>query len=58
MDPSFAAAHRGLGEVYEQQQRPRDAAQAYVTYVKAAPDAADRAIVMGGSDAHHPIARR
>jgi beta-barrel assembly-enhancing protease len=44
--PSFAAAHRGLGEVYEQQNRTRDAAAAYMSYVKAAPTAADRPIVM------------
>jgi predicted Zn-dependent protease len=46
LDPSFVAAYRGLGEVYEQQNRTRDAAQAYVTYVKAAPAAPDRQIVM------------
>jgi beta-barrel assembly-enhancing protease len=46
-DPSFAAGHRGLGEVYEQQQRDREAAQEYVTYVRSAPDAADRPIVVG-----------
>jgi predicted Zn-dependent protease len=44
--PSFAAAHRGLGEVYEQQDRTRDAAAAYMSYVKTAPTAADRPIVM------------
>jgi predicted Zn-dependent protease len=46
MDPTFAAAHRGLGEVYEQQQRNRDAAEAYLNYVKQAPEAADRPIVV------------
>jgi beta-barrel assembly-enhancing protease len=46
-DAAFAPAYRGLGEVYEQQKRPRDAAEAYVTYVKQAPQAPDRAIVMG-----------
>jgi predicted Zn-dependent protease len=46
MDPTFVDPYRGLGEVYEQQERARDAAQAYVTYVKQAPDAADRPIVM------------
>ncbi len=46
LDPGFAAAHRGLGEVYEQQERARDAAEAYLTYVKSSPDAADRPIVM------------
>jgi predicted Zn-dependent protease len=47
MDSGFAAAHRGLGEVYEQQQRHREAAAEYVTYLRSAPDAADRPIVVG-----------
>ena len=46
-DATFAPAYRGLGEVYEQQKRPRDAAEAYLSYVKQAPAAADRPIVMG-----------
>jgi predicted Zn-dependent protease len=46
-DAAFAPAHRGLGEVYEQQKRPRDAAEAYLNYVKQAPAAPDRPIVMG-----------
>jgi predicted Zn-dependent protease len=46
-DAAFAPAHRGLGEVYEQQKRPRDAAEAYLNYVKLAPAAPDRSIVMG-----------
>jgi predicted Zn-dependent protease len=46
-DASFAPAYRGLGEVYEQQKRPRDAAEAYLNYVKQAPAAPDRSIVMG-----------
>ena len=32
LDPTFAAAYRGLGEVYEQQKRDREAAEAYLTY--------------------------
>ena len=47
IDPHFAAAHRGLGEVYEQQQRAPDAAREYLLYVRAAPDAEDRSIVVG-----------
>jgi beta-barrel assembly-enhancing protease len=46
-NPTFARAYRGLGEVYEQQKRPRDAAEAYLTYVKQAPDAPDRPMVVG-----------
>ena len=46
-DATFAPAYRGLGEVYEQQKRPRDAAEAYLNYVKQAPSAPDRSIVMG-----------
>jgi predicted Zn-dependent protease len=46
LDPSYAAAYRGLGEVYEQQKRDRDAAVAYLTYVRSAPDAPDRSLVV------------
>ena len=46
-DATFAPAYRGLGEVYEQQKRPRDAAEAYLNYIKQAPAAPDRSIVMG-----------
>jgi beta-barrel assembly-enhancing protease len=46
IDPSYAAAYRGLGEVYEQQKRDRDAAVAYLTYVRSAPDAPDRSLVV------------
>lgn len=46
-DAAFAPPYRGLGEIYEQQKRPRDAAEAYLTYVKQAPEAPDRSIVMG-----------
>jgi len=45
-DATFAPAYRGLGEVYEQQQRTRDAAEAYLNYIKQAPAAPDRSIVM------------
>jgi beta-barrel assembly-enhancing protease len=45
-DPTLAAAYRGLGEVYAQQQLDREAAQAYLTYVRWAPDASDRPIVV------------
>ena len=44
--PAFAPAYRGLGEVYEQQARTRDATAAYLNYIKQAPAAPDRAIVM------------
>jgi beta-barrel assembly-enhancing protease len=46
-DATFAPAYRGLGEVYEQQARTRDAAEAYLTYIRQAPAAPDRSIVMG-----------
>jgi predicted Zn-dependent protease len=45
-DPAWAAAHRGLGEVYEALDRPRDAARSYIEYVRSVPDAADRPIIM------------
>ena len=47
VDSGFAPAHRGLGEVYEQEQRAPDAAREYLLYVRAAPDADDRSIVVG-----------
>jgi tetratricopeptide (TPR) repeat protein len=47
IDPTFAAAHRGLGEVYEQEKRAPDAATEYLLYVRSAPDADDRSIVVG-----------
>ncbi len=46
-DPDFAAVHRGLGEVYEALNRPRDAARSYVQYVRSVPDADDRPVIMG-----------
>jgi predicted Zn-dependent protease len=46
LDEGFSPAYRGLGEVYEQLDRDRDAAQAYLKYVQLAPDAPDRAIVI------------
>jgi tetratricopeptide (TPR) repeat protein len=46
IDSDFALAYRGLGEVYERLERDRDAARAYLTYVRSAPQAADRALVI------------
>lgn len=46
-NPEFAPAHRGLGEVYEALEMPREAARSYVQYVRQAPDAEDRPVVMG-----------
>ncbi len=45
-DASFAPAHRGLGEVYEALDMPREAARAYVQYVRQAEDADDRPVIM------------
>jgi predicted Zn-dependent protease len=45
--PDYAAAHRGLGEVYEALDQPRDAARAYLEYVRRAPDAEDRPVIIG-----------
>ena len=47
MDPTYAAAHRGLGEVHQALGMPREAGRHYLQYVRAAPDAADRPVVMG-----------
>jgi predicted Zn-dependent protease len=46
LDASFGAAHRGLGEVAERLGEPREAAAAYVEYLRQAPDATDRAVVV------------
>lgn len=45
-DEDFAPAHRGLGAVYDDQQRTRDAARAYLRYVRLAPGASDRRIII------------
>jgi predicted Zn-dependent protease len=46
LDAEFAAAYRGRGEVAEALGEPRVAAQAYLDYLRRAPDAADRPIVL------------
>jgi predicted Zn-dependent protease len=46
-DPGFAPAHRGLGAVYEAIGLPREAAGAYLQYVRQAPEADDRSVIMG-----------
>jgi beta-barrel assembly-enhancing protease len=46
LDMNFAAAYRGLGEVAERLGEPRAAAAAYVDYLRKAPDAADRTVVV------------
>lgn len=45
-DPNYAAAHKGLGQVYEVLSRHTDAARSYLAYLRAAPDAPDKPIVM------------
>lgn len=47
MDATYAPAHRGLGEVYQALGDAREAGRHYLEYVRAAPDAADRPVVMG-----------
>lgn len=47
LGPGYAAAHRGLGEVYEALGMPRDAAREYLEYVRQSPDAADRPVIIG-----------
>jgi tetratricopeptide (TPR) repeat protein len=46
-DPAYAAAYRGLGEAFEAQNEPREAAKAYLEYVRRAPDAQDRPVIIG-----------
>jgi predicted Zn-dependent protease len=45
-DPGFAPAHRGLGQIYDALDMPREAAREYVEYVRQAPDAEDRPVIM------------
>lgn len=47
IDPEYAPAYRGLGEVFEAEGKDREAARAYLTYLERAPDALDRPVVMG-----------
>jgi len=47
INPDYALAHRGLGEVYEALDRPRDAARAYIEYVRFASNAEDRPVIIG-----------
>ena len=46
LDSEFAPAYRGLGESYEQLDSPREAAAAYLNYVKLARDAPDRGLII------------
>ena len=46
LDANFAPAHRGLGDVAEQLGEPRAAAAAYVEYLRKAPDATDRPVIL------------
>jgi len=46
-DPNYVVAHRGLAEVYEAQGDIREAGREYLTYLRAAPDAVDRPVIMG-----------
>ena len=42
LDPTYAAPHKGLGELYEDTDRYEDAAKAYSKYLKLKPTAEDR----------------
>jgi tetratricopeptide (TPR) repeat protein len=46
IDPEYAPAHRGMGEVHEAQGNDREAGRAYLTYLQQRPDAEDRPIVL------------
>jgi hypothetical protein len=46
LDREFYAAYRGLGEVHELLDSPREAAAAYLSYVKLAQNAPDRVIII------------
>ncbi len=45
-DPTYAAAHRGLGQTFESLGQPREAARAYLEYLRSAPDAFDRPVIV------------
>jgi len=47
IDPGYAPAYRGLGDVYQAEGNDREAARAYLTYVREAPAADDRSVIMG-----------
>lgn len=46
LDANYAPAHRGVGEVAERLGEPRAAAAAYVEYLRKAPDASDRTVIV------------
>lgn len=46
VDADYAPAYRGLGEVAERLEERRAAAQAYVDYLRKAPNATDRAVIV------------
>ena len=46
LDSGAAEAHRGLGYVFERQDRPVDAGKEFVIYLRTRPQAPDRAVVM------------
>jgi len=46
LDANYASANRGLGEVAEQLGETRVAAAAYVEYLRKAPDASDRPVIL------------
>ncbi len=46
MDADYASAYRGLGASYELMDAPREAAAAYLNYVKLAQNAPDRGIII------------
>lgn len=46
LDPGLAEAHRGLGFTLEGLQRPREAGQEFVAYLRARPQAPDKPIIV------------
>jgi tetratricopeptide (TPR) repeat protein len=47
INADYAPAYRGLGEVYGKLGLPREAGRNYLEYVRRAPEAADRSIIVG-----------
>lgn len=45
-DANYAPAYRGIGEVYEALEQPREAARFYLEYLQRAPDASDRSVIV------------
>ncbi len=58
LDPEYAPAHRGRGEVLEALGEPREAARAYLEYLRLAPEATDRPVIVARLAALRDVLQR